>query len=58
MFIVKVLMVYAIIEVFAIIRAITLKKFLDAETDVETDQRFRIIMAILFAAFIIREGLW
>ena len=58
MFIVKVLMVYAIIEVFAVIRAITLKKILGADTFVEADQRFRLIMAILFAAIIIREGLW
>ena len=41
MFIVKVLMVYAIIEVFAVIRAITLKKILDMDTYVEADQRFR-----------------
>ena len=58
MFIVKVLMVYAIIEVFAVIRAITLKKILDMDTYVEADQRFRLIMTILFAAMIIREGLW
>ena len=58
MFIVKVLAVYVIINVLSWIRAISGNLLFDTKTAPETDRNFQLMLAILFAAIIIREGLW
>lgn len=58
MFIVKVLMVYVIIVALSWVRAITGKLIFGNTTGIETDSNFKLVLAILFAAMIIREGVW
>ena len=58
MFIIKVLAVYVIINVLSWIRAISGNLLFDTKTAPEIDRNFQLMLAILFAAIIIREGLW
>ena len=58
MFIIKVLGVYFIINALSWIRAISGNLLFDTRTTPETDRNFQLMLAILFAAIIIREGLW
>lgn len=58
MFIIKVLGVYFIINALSWIRAISGRLLFDNATDGESDRNFQLMLAILFAAIIIREGLW
>ena len=58
MFIVKVLGVYFIIQLLSIVRQIVLGFIMKNTTTIESDNHFELTLAILFAAIIIREGLW
>ena len=58
MFIIKVLGVWIIIQLLSTVRQITYGFILKKTTSTETDHHFELILAILFAAMIIREGLW
>lgn len=58
MFIVKVLGVYFIIQLLSTVRQIVLGFIMKTTTTIESDKHFELTMAILFAAMIIREGLW
>lgn len=60
MFIIKVLGVYFIIFFLGVIRSILVEKVFGScfTTSEESKIRFDLTLAILFAAIIIREGLW
>lgn len=58
MFIIKVLGVYFIIQLLSTVRQIVLGFIMKKVTTVESDHHFELTLAILFAAIIIREGLW
>lgn len=58
MFIIKVLGVYFIIQLLSTVRQIILGFIMKKTTTIESDNHFELILAILFAAIIIREGLW
>ena len=55
---VKVLAEYITIMLLSFIRACIFRLLFGGNTKSETDRHFELIMAILFAALIIREGLW
>ena len=58
MFIIKVLAVYLIIMALSIARTSIYGLAFKEVTSTEMERHFELILAILFAAIIIREGLW
>ena len=58
MFIIKVLGVWIIIQLLSMARQITYDFILKKTTSTEMERHLELILAILFAAMIIREGLW
>ncbi len=58
MIIVKVLAVYFVIKILSVLRQVFLDHVFNITTSTESDLNFELAFAILFAALIIREGLW